>query len=204
MQIWGILAKSEIHPLWPVLCNPNIWSPCLAVPTFLQDMRSMKRLPQAISPNWQSDVDFRETLGWTHAYWHFSSIQCVVASTRSRDVISRERPSWPEAASQWGRTQCLPLQTKPYRRPVRVPRRSLRRFRGEWALCVIYCAKLRHLVPEIPSNFHGIRCICRVRLPASAMPAPLLESWDSELVLQALVCQLLLFDKLIAETFHCM
>ena len=55
----------------------------------------------------------------------------------------------------------------------------------------IYCAKLRHLVPDIPSNFHGIRCICRVRLPASARPAPLLESWDSELVLQALVCQLI-------------
>ena len=78
---------------------------------------------------------------------------CVVASTRSRDVISRDRPSWPPAASQWRHTQCLP---SPEWHPVRVPGKSLRRFRGEWALCVytvLNCDKWYQKFRRISTEF---------------------------------------------------
>ena len=53
-------------------------------------------------------TQIKEQQGWGVVSYSSLSITNVVASTRSGDVISRDRPSWPEAASQWGRTQCLP------------------------------------------------------------------------------------------------
>ena len=66
--------------------------------------------------------------------------RCVVAGARIWDVTwcdcPRDRPSWPAAVKPDRRTS-LP---SPRVYPVRVPQRSLRRFLGEWAMCVAFWA----------------------------------------------------------------
>ena len=49
----------------------------------------------------------------------------------------RDRPSWPAAVKPDRRTSLPSLRV--YR--VRVPQRSLRRFHGEWAMCVAFWSK---------------------------------------------------------------
>ena len=104
---------------------------------------------------------------------------CVVAGARIWDVTWCESPS---SSAQLTRSS-KPVRTHPVPTVTRVITRSSAKKEPPeipwWVgLVRIYCAKLRHLVPEIPSNFHGIHCFSQFRGYDSPPPPWLCESLE--------------------------